>query len=62
MHGEEEKHKNLVIAQQYKMRYYENEFPTEGELVMVHHHPHRDSQKSQKKTDATSHCSSTTTK
>ena len=25
----------MHIAQQYKMRYYENEFPVEGELVKV---------------------------
>jgi hypothetical protein len=57
---EEERNKNTHIAQHYKMRYYENEFPHEGELVMVGTFRFRDNPRSQRRMDATSPCSSTT--
>ena len=49
---EEERNKNMFIAQHYKMRFYENEFPFEGELVMVNVYPLRDNLKNHKKMDA----------
>lgn len=50
----------MHIAQQYKMRFYENEFPVEGELVMVLPQALRDSPRSQRRTGATWPCSNTT--
>jgi len=44
------------------MRFYENEFPEEGELVLVYVGSYRDNLKNQKKMDAMSHCLSTITK
>jgi hypothetical protein len=59
---EDDKNKNYQIAQHYKMRFYENEFPEEGELVLVILPSIRDNQKNQKKTDVMSHSSSTITR
>lgn len=44
----------MLIAQHYKMRFYENEFPYEGELVMVLAYPLRVNLKNHKKMDAMS--------
>lgn len=49
---EEDRNKNMLIAQHYKMRFYENEFPYEGELVMVSLYSLRDNPKNHKKMDA----------
>jgi hypothetical protein len=57
---EEERNKNVHIAQHYKMRFYENEFPVEGELVMVAQHRLRVSPKSPRRMDVTWRCWSTT--
>lgn len=57
---EEDQNRNVHIAQQYKMRFYENEFPAEGELVMVRVPPLRASPKNRRRTGATWRCWSTT--
>jgi len=44
------------------MRFYENEFPEEGELVLVIMESYRDNLKNQKKMDAMLHYLSTITK
>lgn len=59
---EDDRNKNLLIAQQYKMRFYENEYPVEGELVLVATTLRRGNPRSPKRTAATWLSSSTTTR
>lgn len=55
----EEERRNVHIAQHYKMRFYENEFPVEGELVMVLAGRFRANRRSLRRMDATWRCWST---
>jgi hypothetical protein len=57
---EEDRNRYVHIAQQYKMRFYENEFPHEGELVMVSFNALRVNPRNPKRMAATSPCLSIT--